>query len=246
MRAVWARAAGIVMLMMCVSVPALALEKIQDGVYAIDAENMDDLLELEAHPDMRVLLLNDIQERSTSEVHAKALRNWIESGGVVWVEGDAAESPLVSLVEKEIKVEDFDFQKATTGKKGGELVVRDQSDNLKIHDHPLTEGVRQLYIYAARKFDGTRGLQPVVEMADEEGEQGVVIGAVPIGEGYLVLDGTRRAGSNLMFWRKRGFDEKHPNAVRQAGGKWEDYDWDRLVENAKSMGKAASSPKTSS
>ncbi|HKY31757.1 MAG TPA: hypothetical protein VJV23_04415 [Candidatus Polarisedimenticolia bacterium] len=223
--------------------PAVALDRVENGVYRLDPERMDELLELEKHQDLRVLLIDDTSPKATSEVHSRMLRNFIQNGGVVWVEGEAAESRLVEMLATGVNVEDFDFKKATTGKKGGELVVRGASPRLRVHSHPLTEGVQQLYIHPARKFDGTRNAQPLVEMTDTEGNHGIVVAAVPVGQGYLVLDGTRREGAG--FWRLgRGgkFDKDHPNAVRQANGEWNNYDWDRLLENARSAAEQRMSP----
>ncbi len=225
------------------SVPAFAFEKVQDGVYALNPDNPDELLEMEATPDMKVLIFSETKNKTLSEAHAQSLRKWVENGGVIWVHGDATGSPLLKLVDKDIRVEDYPFKKATTGKEGGELIQKDVSDKLIIHDHPLAEGVNRLYVYPARKFDGTRNVQPVVEMTDKNGNHGVVIGTVPLGKGYIVLDGTRASGSPLMFWKKANKD--NPHAVKNAEGDWEDYDWDKLIENAVTLAKPTQAPRTS-
>jgi len=246
MKTAWVRAIGCAILLMSVAVPAFALEKVTDGVYALEPERMDDLLELETQPDLRVLLIGKTEPKATSEVHGAALRKWIESGGVAWVWGDAAESALIKKVDANIRASNFEFKKSTTGKKGGELVAKGMSDKMIIHDTPLTEGVNELYIHPAKRYDDTRGLVPVVEMTDSEGNHGVVLGTVQLGKGAIVLDGTRSSGADIMFWKKHGYDKEHPHAVKQSSGEWNSYDWDRLLQNARTIVKKMPAPKTSS
>jgi hypothetical protein len=245
MRTAWV-AIGCAILLMTVAVPAFALEKVADGVYALDPKSMDDVLELGTQPDLKVLLIGDTDPKATSEAHTASLRKWVENGGVIWVWGDAAESPLIKMVDKEVKAEKFEFKKSSTGKQGGELVARNVSDKLIIHDHPLTQGVDQLYIQPAYKYDGTRGMDPVVEMTDAQGNHGVVLGTLKLGQGTIVLDGTRRTGADVMFWKKKGFDKEHPHAVKSSSGEWNSYDWDRLLQNAKALYVYKAPPRTSS
>jgi hypothetical protein len=76
--------------------------------------------------------------------------------------------------------------------------------------------VEQLYLYPQRDFTGTPKVQALVEMTNPEGERGVILGAVPYGKGWIVLDGTARETRRAWwpFGRSKGFDEDHPNAVR--------------------------------
>ena len=198
---------------------------------------------MEATPDMKVLIFSESKNKTLSDAHAKSLRSWVEKGGVIWVHGDATASPLLKLVDKDIRVQDFPFKKPTTNKEGGELIQRGASDKLIIHDHPLAEGVNRLFVNPAHKFDGTKNIQPVVEMTDNNGSHGVVIATVPVGKGYIVLDGTRASGSPLMFWKRAS--KENPHAVKNAEGQWEDYDWDKLMENAVSLAKHERTPGTS-
>jgi hypothetical protein len=112
-----------------------------------------------------------------------------------------------------------------------ELVVRGASERLRIHDHPLTEGVEQLYVFPRYRFDGTLHAQPILEMTDTRGNHGIVIAAVPIDQGLVVLDGTARR-ERTFFGRLPEFDASNPNAVRDGEG-WNSYDWSRLVDNAR-------------
>jgi hypothetical protein len=224
------------------SPPALALEKVHDGVYRFDPANPDELLELEKTPDARVLIVDETKPKLISEVHSKTLHNWVQNGGILWVVGDAVESSLVKMTDPDIKSEPFEFHKPSTGKKGGELVVRDASDKLKIADHPLTKGVDKIYVYPARRFDQTHNLQPIIEMADDQGHQGVVIGSVAVGKGMIVLDGSRHEEG--FFNQAKGFTESHPHAVKSSEGVWNSYDWDKLLENARSLTPAPVHPAT--
>jgi hypothetical protein len=208
---------------------ASALEKMAEGVFRLDFDRIDDLLMLPRHPDVAVLIVEDSAPRAVSDAHIKVVRQWVESGGVVWVAGDGLESAVAGNLAP-FQMSRFDYVKASTGKRGGELVVRGVSPRLRIADHALTVGVDQLYLFARHKFDGTQRAEPLVEMTDTEGNHGLVLAAVPIGHGYLVLDGTARK-NRMLFGRLPGFDPKHPNRLKQDSG-WNGYDWDRLQANA--------------
>ena len=93
--------------------------------------------------------------------------------------------------------------------------------------------MERLYLYPHKSFAGTPKLQPLVEMTNPEGERGVILGALPYGGGWIVLDGTARYKRRAWwpFGRARGFDEDHPNAIR-LGDRWNSYDWDRLLQSA--------------
>jgi len=123
----------------------------------------------------------------------------------------------------------FHFYKTTGDRNDGELIVKGALPQHVIHDHPLTEGVERLYLYPRWDFTGTAKLEPLVEMTNPAGERAVVLGAVPYGKGWIVLDGTARTQRRPWwpFGRARGFDEDHPNAIR-LGERWNAYDWDRL------------------
>jgi hypothetical protein len=164
-------------------------------------------------------------------VHLIKLRDWIERGGALWVEGQGVKSGVLgSLIP--VEVLDFDFHKTTGESSGGELIVKDALPQHVIHDHPLTEGVQRLHLYPQRSFAGTPKLEPLVEMTNPEGVRAVVLGAVPYGKGWIVLDGTAREKRRAWwpFGRSRGFDEDHPNAIR-LGDRWNAYDWDRLLHS---------------
>jgi hypothetical protein len=199
-----------------------------EGVYRFGSKNLDPLLHLDRYPDLRVLLLSDLPD-TISEAHIKYIKRWVQDGGVLWVEGRAASSPALEEITP-IRRGDFGFKKTATDARGGELVVRDVSPKLVIADHELTDGVQQLYVFPRFKFDGTQNAQPLLQMTGTDGSSGTVIAAVPVGRGYVVLDGTARE-NRFLFGRIRGFDADHPNAVEQNGG-WNSYDWGKLVANA--------------
>jgi hypothetical protein len=209
--------------------PVLSFQQVNQGTYRVDLERPDDLLFVADIPDVHVLVISDGKTASISDVHLASLRDWVARGGAVWVEGEGLESGLVgSLVS--VSRDRFDFYKTTGDRNDGELVVRDALPQHVIHDHPLTQGVERLYLYPRWDFTGTPKLEPLVEMTNPEGDRAVVLGAVPYGKGWIVLDGTARAQRRAWwpFGRARGFDEDHPNAIR-LGERWNSYDWDRLL-----------------
>ncbi|MGH9870832.1 MAG: hypothetical protein ACREAA_22065 [Candidatus Polarisedimenticolia bacterium] len=243
MRSAWARKAGMLLALLILAyAPAMALDKLQDGIYAVNPDKPDELLSLNAEPDLRVLILEKIKPKTLSEAHSVALREWVESGGVLWVSGDAVETPLLALVSKGIMFGDFNYKKATTGKQGGELIVRGASDRLVIYDHPLTVGVDELFIQPVRKFDGSKDLMPLVEMTDMAGEKGIVLGAISVKRGYIVLDGTKTPQG--MARSAGDFNRDKPHAVKMADDTWNDYDWGKLMENAKAVKGSYPPPKT--
>jgi hypothetical protein len=210
--------------------PAVAAAQAADGVYRLPKDQVDQLLALDKLPGLRVLVIDQNVPTKFSEAHSQSVRTWLERGGVVWVEGKGVESQLVAQVAP-FDVRDYEYQKSGKGGTGGELVVRGGSPNLVIGDHPLTNGVQQLYVFARRSFDGTRNALPILEMTDSKGHHGLVIAALPIGQGLLVLDGTSRQQRRVLH-RIPDFSEKHPNAVKQ-GKTWNSYDWAHLMENAR-------------
>jgi len=160
----------------------------------------------------------------------------VESGGVLWVAGDGLESSLAQTVAPFL-FESFDFVRSSSGNRGGELIVKGLSPRMTITDHELTAGVSQLYLFARSKFDGTERAEPLVKMGDSAGNSGWVLVAVPVGRGFVVLDGTARK-KRWFFRRLRGFDEAHPNSLEQDSG-WNGYDWDKLRGNAKDHARQA-------
>jgi hypothetical protein len=114
-------------------------------------------------------------------------------------------------------------------------VVRGESPRLVIHDLPLTRDVQQLYLFPRHRMNGTKDVLPIVEMTDEQGNQGLVLAAVSLGRGLVVLDGTARSRRRLPFGRLPGFNPDHPNSLKQ-DGVWRSYDWPRLLANAKERG----------
>jgi hypothetical protein len=212
--------------------PSKAVGQGTEGIYRLPPDQIDQLLSLDSLPGLRVLIIDDSVPEKFSDAHTRFLRAWIARGGVVWAEGKGVESTFLSQISP-IIAKGYEYHKSGTGKNGGELVVRGGSPNLVISDHPLTEGVQQLYVFPRRTFYGTMNAEPILEMTDEKGNHGLVIAALPIGKGFLVLDGTLRE-QRRYFFRIPGFDEDHPNAVNQKGS-WNRYDWPRLFENAKNV-----------
>jgi hypothetical protein len=210
--------------------PKAALEEDEQGVYQIDAMAIDELLTIGSRSDVSVLVLEDKETKSISDAHMKVLRGWVEAGGVLWVAGDGLESSLAQTVAP-FRWNAFDFVRSSSGNRGGELIVKGLSPRMTISDHVLTEGVSQLYLFAQSKFDGTAGAEPLVQMGDSAGNSGWVLAAVPVGRGFLVLDGTARKG-RWIFRRLNGFNDDHPNSLKQDSG-WNDYDWDRMLVNAR-------------
>lgn len=210
--------------------PLAAFDTIDQGVYRIDPQTIDDLLTITGRTDVNVLLLEEEKPKSISDVHMKLLRQWVESGGILWVAGDALEGSMAQTIVP-FRVQSFDFVRSSSGKPGGELIVRGTSPRMTISEHPITAGVTQLYLFARSKFDGTERAEPLVEMGDSEGNSGWVLAAVPVGRGYVILDGTARK-KHWMFGRLKGFDKDHPNSLEQEAG-WNDYDWAMLRLNAR-------------
>ena len=223
-------AAAVPALLLLAASPALAFQQVTEGMYRVEPERPDDLLLLDDTTAVRVIVFSGEDASSLSQVHMTKLRDWIARGGVLWAEGRGLSS---GLVEAFIPIENrtFAFHK-DSGDSAGELIVKGALPQHVIHDHPLTQGVDQLYLYPQRDFTGTPKLQPLVEMTNPEGERGVILGAVPYGKGWIVLDGTARETRRAWwpFGRSKGFDEDHPNAVR-LGERWNAYDWDRLLRN---------------
>lgn len=215
---------------LCAALPALAFQQVTQGTFRVDFQSPDDLLLLDDIAEVHVIVLGGEDASSLSQIHLMKLRDWIARGGVMWAEGRGLES---GVVEAFIPMEDrsFAFRK-NEGEGAGELIVKGALPQHVIHDHPLTRGVEQLYLYPQRDFTGTPKLQPLVEMTSPEGERGVILGAVPYGKGWIVLDGTARETRRAWwpFGRSKGFDEDHPNAVR-LGERWNAYDWDRLLRS---------------
>lgn len=216
--------------------PTAAFEEIEPGIYRIDWKTIDDLLTIRGRDDLDVLVLEDNETRSISDAHMKLLRQWVESGGVLWVAGDGLESSLAQTVAP-FRFEAFDFVRSSSGQRGGELIVKGLSPRMTIADHALTADVSRLYLFARSKFDGTAQAAPLVQMGDTAGNSGWVLVAVPVGRGYMVLDGTARKG-RWLFRRLKGFDKKHPNSLKQDSG-WNSYDWDTLRDNARDLARQA-------
>jgi hypothetical protein len=210
--------------------PSAALEQIDPGTYRIDWKTIDDLLTIRSRADVNVLLLEDNKTKSISDAHMKLLREWVESGGILWVAGNGLESSLARTVAP-FRLESFDFVRSSSGNRGGELIVKGVSPRMTIADHVLTADVSQLYLFAESKFDGTERAEPLVQMGDSAGNSGWVLAAVPVGRGFMILDGTARKG-HLLFRRLKGFDEAHPNSLKQDSS-WNSYDWDKLRVNAR-------------
>ena len=216
--------------------PSSAFEEIDTGIYRIDWKTIDDLLTIGDRSDLNVLVLEDNKTKSISDAHMKVLREWVESGGVLWVAGDGLESSLAQTVTP-FRSASFDFVRSSSGNRGGELIVKGLSPRMTIADHALTAGVSQLYLFAQSKFDGTDRAVPLVQMGDTAGNSGWVLVAVPVGRGFMILDGTARKG-NFLFRRLKGFNADHPNSLKQEAG-WNSYDWDKLRVNARDQSRQA-------
>ena len=216
--------------------PASAFEEIDTGIYRIDWKTIDDLLTIGNRSDLNVLVLEDNKSKSISDAHMKVLRGWVESGGVLWVAGDGLESSLAQTVAP-FRSASFDFVRSSSGNRGGELIVKGLSPRMTIADHAFTAGVSQLYLFAQSKFDGTDRAVPLVQMGDTAGNSGWVLVAVPVGRGFMILDGTARKG-NFLFRRLKGFNADHPNSLKQDAG-WNSYDWDKLRVNARDQSRQA-------
>jgi hypothetical protein len=210
--------------------PSAALEEIEPGIYRVDWKSIDDLLTIRSHADLDVLVLEDDNTTNISDAHMKLLRQWVESGGVLWVAGDGLKSSLAQTVAP-FRLESFDFVRSSSGHRGGELIVKGLSPRMTIADHALTEGVGQLYLFARSRFDGTERAEPLVRMGDTAGNSGWVLVAIRVGRGYMILDGTARK-EPWLFRRLEGFDKAHPNSLKQDSG-WNSYDWDELRINAR-------------
>jgi len=213
-----------------------AFEEIRPGVYRSDWRTIDDLLTIGDQAELSVLILEDNKTKSISDAHMTALRQWVESGGVLWVAGDGLKSSLAQAVAP-FQTESFDFVRSTSGKRGGELIVKGLSPRMTIVDGPFTAEVSQLYLFARSKFDGTARAEPLVQMGDSEGNSGWVLAAVPIGQGFVILDGTARKG-HWLFRRLKGFNEDHPNSLKR-DSLWDSYDWVTLQDNVRDSARRA-------
>jgi len=216
--------------------PSSALEQVEPGVFRVNWKTIDDLLTIGSQPDLNILLLEDNNSRDISDAHMKLLRQWVESGGFLWVAGDGLKSSLAQAVAP-FRSESFDFVRSSSGNRGGELVVKGLSPRMTIADHALTEGVSRLYLFAQSRFDGTERADPLVQMGDSAGNSGWVLVAVPVGRGFMILDGTARKG-RWLFRRLKGFNEAHPNSLKQESA-WNSYDWERLRANARDHARQA-------
>jgi hypothetical protein len=216
--------------------PASAFEEIRPGVYRSDWRTIDDLLTIGDQAELSVLVLEDNKTKRVSDAHMTVLRQWVESGGVLWVAGDGLKSSLARAVAP-FRTESFDFVRSTSGKRGGELIVKGLSPRMTIVDGPFTVEVSQLYLFARSKFDGTARAEPLVQMGDSKGNSGWVLAAVPIGRGFVILDGTARE-NHWLFGKLKGFDEDHPNSLEQ-GSVWNSYDWATLQDNVRDWARRA-------
>jgi len=210
--------------------PSSALEQIEPGIFRVDWKSIDDLLTIGSQPDLNILLLEDNNTEDISDAHMSLLRQWVESGGVLWVAGDGLKSSLAQTIAP-FRSEPFDFVRTSSGSRGGELIVKGLSPRMTIADHELTAGVSQLYLFAQSRFDGTERAEPLVQMGDSAGNSGWVLVAVPVGRGFMILDGTARKDHRL-FRRLKGFDDAHPNSLKQNSA-WNSYDWERLRANVR-------------
>jgi hypothetical protein len=217
------------MLVMLGTAPSTAFEKIDPGIYRVDWKTIDDLLTIRSQADLNILVLEDNNTKNISDAHMKLLRQWVESGGFLWVAGDGLKSSLAQTVAP-FRSEAFDFVRSSSGNRGGELIVKGLSPRMTIADHALTAGVSQLYLFARSRFDGTERADPLVQMGDSAGNSGWVLVAVPVGRGFMILDGTARKG-HWLFRRLKGFNEDHPNSLKQESVR-NSYDWERLRLNA--------------
>lgn len=216
--------------------PSAAFEEIAPGIFRVDWKTTDDLLNMGSQADLNVLVLEENNTKNISDAHMKLLRQWVESGGFLWVAGDGLDSSLAHTVAP-FRSEPFDFVRSSSGNRGGELIVKGLSSRMTIADHTLTEGVSQLYLFARSRFDGTERADPLVQMGDSAGNSGWVLAAVPVGRGFMILDGTARK-DHLLFRRLKGFDEAHPNSLKQ-DSVWNSYDWERLRANARDHARQA-------
>ncbi|HEX5043694.1 MAG TPA: hypothetical protein VFV75_12360 [Candidatus Polarisedimenticolaceae bacterium] len=211
--------------------PSPAFERIESGIYRIDGKTADGLLTLRDQPDLDVLVLeSNKKQKNISDAHMKLLRQWVEAGGVLWVAGEGLENPLAQAVAP-FRFESFDFVRSSSGKRGGELIVKGLSPRMSIADHEFTADVSQLYLFARSKFDGTAQAEPLVKMGDTSGNSGWVVVAIPVGRGFMILDGTAR-DKHWLFRRLKGFDEDHPNCLEQDSN-WNCYDWEQMRVNAR-------------
>jgi hypothetical protein len=217
--------------------PARALIQVSDGVWAIDPKHIDDVLNIRDRGDVGVLIVADKEPQNFSAPHLKAVRDWVDAGGVLWIQGRGLESTIARDLAQP-KVASFDYTKPTTGKKGGELITRDDSTVATFADHPFLEGVQKLYLFPAERFNDTPNATPLVQMKDSKGNNNVVLAAVPVGVGWVVLDGTLREDGVLPFSRVPGFNPRYPNATKQ-GGDWVSYDWDKIRDNARRVAVAS-------
>jgi len=217
--------------------PSWALEEVRSGVFRIDVKSFDELLTLGDRTDLSVLVLDDSRTKSVSDVHTVALREWVESGGVLWVAGDGLDSSLAQTVAP-FRIESFNYVRSASGKRGGELIVKGSSPRMVIADNSFTKDVNQLYLFARSKFDGTARAEPLVQMGDTQGNSGWVLTAVSVGRGFMLLDGTARKERRL-FGRLKGFDSDHPNSLKQESG-WNSYDWTRLQDNVRDHARSLS------
>lgn len=201
------------------------------GVVTLDAARVDDLLSLTGDTSTHLLIVPvKVEGKKITQEHVTETRRWLESGGVIWAEGDGLNSRLVRALA-EPKVASYKFRSPTTGHPGGEMIIRKKSARFSIRDHALTEGVNQLYIIPSERLNGTKGAIALVEMTDALGEYGAVISAIPVGQGFIVLDGTARKNRPPTKGRVLEFDKNHPNAKKE-GSNWNSFDWDLLKANA--------------
>jgi len=224
--------------------PASGFDKLDSGIYRLDFKKIDDLLQLDTTSVVRVLVVEQRDPKTNSGSLVAITRKWVEAGGVLWAADDGLKSTLVQQIAR-FNTSEFSFKKAGTHNTGGELVVRDASPSLVIRDHALTAGVNQLYLFPRYRFDGTTGAEPLVEMTDSKGNEGIVLAVVHVGSGLVVLDGTARSqGGHFFLGQMPGFNSAHPNSVKQ-DATWNNYDWSRLMVNARSYADSTLAPTAS-
>jgi len=205
----------------------------EPGIAVFPGATLDSLLTL-GESEIEVILITAKlrNPKELTQAHIDGVRGWIETGGILWAEGTGLDN---RLVQELVSFEMTPYKYVNSAMKpDGQVIVRSAKSRNVIHEHIVTEGVETLFIVPTVRFNGTKGMKPIVSMTDGSGQYGVVITSIPIGSGFVVLDGTARKDRGPAYGRITGFDPAYPN-TRTENGTPNSYDWSLLQQNALSF-----------
>lgn len=213
-----------------------------------DFSKIDDLLNLEGLH-VRMVIFKTRSEAEVSSAHLEMFKRWVAGGGIGYFASEAHFGSLANKLDiaktqcvNVVKESGASFGKEEkTGEIIGELFVKGVLEAIEIRDHPITLGIRSLYVgpvgctknlgglyyfeskgtpitpilrlgYGFNAVNGSIGLFVNQRLSNTDSFIAVIYGVVEFGKGLIVLDGTGMIlGANSF----KGYT----------------YDWPRLYDN---------------